>query len=112
MTVSLPANLDLSPAAWLEVKRILEACVPGCEVWAFGSRATGQAKPYSDLDLVIISDKPLSLATLADLTTAFDESSLTFKVDIVDWATARDSFREIIRKTALTIQKPSPNTAQ
>jgi type I restriction enzyme S subunit len=41
------------------VRRILQKHVPGYEVWAFGSRAKWTAKPYSDLDLVIISDRAL-----------------------------------------------------
>ena len=66
---------------------------------------TGKATRYSDLDLAINSDTPLSLATLADLTAAFDESDFAFKVDVVDWVTTRGFFREIIRKTALVIQQ-------
>jgi len=62
--------------------------------------------------LAIIGVDPLSLAILADLTNAFDESDLTFKIDIVDWATTRDSFLEIIRKTALVIQKLNSDMAQ
>jgi predicted nucleotidyltransferase len=44
--------------------------VPQFEVWAFGSRAKcgrGAAKPYSDLDLAVITDQPLPLKTSANL---------------------------------------------
>ena len=80
------------------VKSILQQYVPEYPVWAFGSRVKGTAKPYSDLDLAIITDQPLSLATRADLTNAFSESDLPWKVDIVDWATTDKRFREIIRE--------------
>ena len=79
------------------VKAILQQYVPEYSVWAFGSRVKGTAKPYSDLDLAIITDQPLSLATHADLSDAFSESDLTWKVDIVDWATTDERFRQIIR---------------
>ena len=37
--------------------------MPNRKVWAFGSRATGTTKPFSDLDLAILGDQPLCLAT-------------------------------------------------
>ena len=46
-------KIDLSLHDWEEVKRILHACVPNHEVWAFGSRVRWTAKQYSDLDLAI-----------------------------------------------------------
>ena len=48
--------------------------------------------------LAIISDKPLSLQTHAELVEAFSESDLNWKVDIVDWAITSENFREIIRQ--------------
>lgn len=104
MTKPSMPNIDLNPHDWTEVKRILERYVPQYDVWVFGSRATWTAKAYSDLDLVIITDTRLPLATLADLKAAFDESDLSVKVDIVDWATTGEAFREIIRKTAIVVR--------
>ena len=105
MTPTPLPEIDLTAQDWNEVSRILDAIVPGCEVWVFGSRATRMAKPYSDLDLVIITEERLSLATMADLTAAFDESDLAIKVDVVDWAATSETFREIIRKTAVVVKK-------
>jgi uncharacterized protein len=39
------------------VKKILAKHVPNYEVWAFGSRVSGKAKKFSDLDLVIINNR-------------------------------------------------------
>lgn len=103
--ISSPPNIDLAPRDWLEVCRILDAIVPESEVWVFGSRANRTAKTYSDLDLAIIADQRLPLATMADLTTAFDESDLAIKVDVVDWAATSETFREIIRRTAVVVKK-------
>jgi predicted nucleotidyltransferase len=47
---------------------------PGTRVWVFGSRATGTARRYSDLELALEADKPLWLAVLADLAEALSES--------------------------------------
>jgi len=66
-------DIDISPEQWHIVSTILQRHIPDKTVWAFGSRATRNAKPYSDLDLAIVGDTPLSislLARLCDLTLA------------------------------------------
>jgi predicted nucleotidyltransferase len=77
--------------------------VPAIEVWAFGSRVGGQVKPYSDLDLAIINEAPLSLQLLGRLKDAFSESNLPYRVDIIDWASTDDAFRSVIaaKKTVI-----------
>ena len=89
---------------WNIVKSVLRKHVPGYEVWAFGSRARGRPKPFSDLDLAVVTDKPLSLDLLAALAEAFSESDLPWKVDLVDWATTSPSFREIIGRDKVVVQ--------
>lgn len=86
------------------VREILQKYVPTYEVWAFGSRVNDNVKPYSDLDLAVITAEPLDLQTHADLVDAFSESDLPWKVDIVDWATTSDNFRQIILQKYLVIQ--------
>ncbi len=64
----------------------------------------GHHKPYSDLDLAVMTDKPLSLEVHANLKDAFSESDLPWKVDIVDWALTSEQFRKIIQKQFEVIQ--------
>jgi len=85
-------KIDISPASWQIVRRILDTHVQDREVWAFGSRAKRTAKEYSDLDLAILGDAPLDLAVSAALADDFAESELPFKVDIVDWARTSPKF--------------------
>jgi type I restriction enzyme S subunit len=96
--------VDMRPGDWTIVSDILRRHVPDHEVWAFGSRARGTARRYSDLDLAIISETPLPVMTHADLTEAFSESDLPWRVDIVDWATTSPAFREIIRASHVVVQ--------
>ena len=70
--------------------------VPDRAVWAFGSRVAGTAKNTSDLDLAIAGDQPLDFGTLASLRDDFSDSSLPYRVDVVDRATAAESFRRVI----------------
>lgn len=99
-------QIELAPQDWMIVKDILARFIPHIEVWAFGSRARFTAKPYSDLDLALISPQPLPMATMAALRESFDESDLTIKVDLVDWATTREPFRKIIRENKVVVQLP------
>ena len=96
--------IDISPENWRIVRDILQRYVPDREIWAFGSRAKWTAKEFSDLDIAIIGDKPLSIALTADLREAFQESALPFKVDIVDWANITPSFRQVIQAAKIQIQ--------
>ena len=60
------------------------AVIPGAEVRIFGSRATGRARPYSDLDLLVVNPSHLIWLQLADLRDQFEASDPPFKVDIVE----------------------------
>lgn len=99
-------DIDISPHHWKIVRDILQKYIPSIsnsQVWVFGSRANKTAKPYSDLDLAIISSHPINLNTLAALTTAFVESDLPWKVDILDWASTSTEFQAIVGKNKIII---------
>lgn len=100
-------SIDLTPRDFDEVCFILKNCVPNSEVWAFGSRVKGKAKTYSDLDLAIITQQPLSISEMAIIKEAFDESNLPIRVDVVDWAVTDEIFQKIIANEKVIIQKSS-----
>ena len=79
------------------VAAVLAKYLPrGAKVWVFGSRATGRARPFSDLDLAIDAGQVLSLDEFACLAEAFCESDLPYRVDLVDWHSLDEGFRRII----------------
>jgi predicted nucleotidyltransferase len=96
--------LDLSPRDLAIVRDILRKYIPDYEVWAFGSRTKGTSRRYSDLDLAIITDAPLSLQVRGDMAEHFSESDLPFRVDILDWATTQDYFRRIVEQDRIILQ--------
>ena len=53
--------IDLNPKHLKTIQYILAEYIPTYEVRAYGSRVKWTAKDYSDLDLVIVGNKPLSL---------------------------------------------------
>lgn len=97
-------TLQMEPRHWDIVRRILAEQLPGCEVWAFGSRARGAAKPHSDLDLAVLTAEPLPLAVAARLHEAFSESDLPWRVDVVDWASTSEPFRRLIESHRMVVQ--------
>lgn len=89
--------IDMTPEHRRLVIGILRAHLPvGAEVWVFGSRATGRARRYSDLDLVVDAGRPLSLDETGALAEAFGVSDLPYRVDVVDWCTIGDDFSRAI----------------
>lgn len=106
----LSPHIDISPAQWEIVRTVLQQHVPQYPVWAFGSRAKWTAKPFSDLDLAIITNQALDWGVSAALADNFSESDLPFKVDLVDWATTSAAFRKIIEAGKVVVQKVDDET--
>lgn len=104
----MTGDLALEAAELAEVRAILARHLPpGARAWAFGSRAGGQPKPWSDLDLALQGPAPLPLSLLAELAEAFDESALPWKVDLVDRATVSEAFGRIIDAGRIAVH-PAP----
>lgn len=92
--------IDLTPQEFAVVRDILAHHLPGVEVRAFGSRVNATAGKTSDLDLALMTDRPLSLASIGRLRDAFSESDLPFRVDLIDWSAIGEEFREVIRESS------------
>jgi predicted nucleotidyltransferase len=99
-----PPAIAVTEDQWYIITTILNRHVPDKTIWAFGSRTTGKHKPYSDLDLAIISDTPLPISVLAALEHDFSESDLPFKVDVADFVASSEPFKNIIRTHKIVIQ--------
>jgi predicted nucleotidyltransferase len=85
----------MTPRQWEQVRFILDRYLRDHSVWAFGSRATGKRlKQYSDLDLAVSGS--LTSRQRSDITDAFDESLLPFKVDVVELDAVDPGFRNRI----------------
>ena len=95
--------LDVRPDHMKVVLSVLRTFVPNAEVFAFGSRAKWNAKDSSDLDLCVRAGHPLGFGLMGDLLDAFSESSLPYKVDVVDWERISPSFRTIIETDKVLI---------
>lgn len=88
--------IDLPADQLKQVQEIVRQHVPSGEVYAFGSRVSGQAKKFSDLDLMIKAIGGLPWRTLADLRESFEVSNLPIMVDVVDWDSCSAQFRSLV----------------
>jgi uncharacterized protein len=68
------------------------------EVWAYGSRVSGEAHEGSDLDLVIRSQnlEKFPLSALLGLKEKIQESNIPIVVELFDWARLPYSFHSSI----------------
>ena len=84
-----------------ETRRITLFALKGhaIKTWLFGSRATGSARSFSDIDLALdagAGSVPRDL--LVRLSCALEESHIPFRVDIVDMHSVSPAVRESIGK--------------
>lgn len=96
--------IDAAAHQLAEIKAILHEHVPGSEVRAYGSRVTGKTKPWSDLDLAVVGPSPMGWQNVELLIEAFQESTLPFRVDVLDWHEASPAFQAIIAEQYAVIQ--------
>ena len=80
------SSLALSREQLHDVRHIIDSIIPGALVWVFGSRVTGKARPFSDLDLLFTQPPKLIWAQRAALKDVFEASRLPFRVDVVESA--------------------------
>ena len=90
--------IDLNENHLKMVKAILQKFIPDTPVWVFGSRILGTAKPYSDLDVVIVSHQQIQQKCYYAIQDALEESELPFRVDVLDWHRISPSFRLLIQQ--------------
>ena len=79
------------------IKKILFTYIPNVKAYVFGSRARGNYKRYSDLDVVLDSHSPISIKTWLEIQEQFSESSLPIKVDLIEMNKLDPSFKAKIQ---------------
>ena len=96
-------GVALSLAQCQLVRQLVSAVLPAATVKVFGSRATGHARPYSDLDLLLVNPPYLTWQQRADLRDAFEASELPFRVDLVEAAGLAPGMAQRVLAEALAL---------
>ena len=97
--------IDIQDKHFAILQQILHAYIPNIPVWVFGSRIKGTAKPYSDLDIVIVGQQKIPQNTYYQIQDAFEESELPYRVDVLDWHRISDEFRALIQQKYVILSK-------
>lgn len=86
-----------------EVRRIVLAGLSArrAEVYLFGSRALGGATESSDIDVAVLPLESLPAEVFTDIRDALEESTVPWKVDLVDLRTASPSLRARVEKEGI-----------
>ena len=103
-TASALPQTDVDAWALKEARRLLkqELTGTGVRAWLFGSRARGDHRPFSDVDIALQAPKGAVPAQhLAALRAAFEESRIPYRVDLVDLARADEALAKEVRAEGL-----------
>ncbi len=87
--------IDITAAQRKIILALLRKHLPNTTAWVYGSRATWNARPQSDLDMVVFAT-PAQERGVSDLRDAFEESALPFRVDLFVWDAVPESFHKQI----------------
>lgn len=68
---------------------------PSYRVFLFGSRATGTARKFSDVDVGILGKKSVPGHVVEYIREDLENSNIPYIVDIVDFTTTDPSFRNL-----------------
>ena len=94
----------LAPDQVRTVRAIMDRVIPGAQVRVFGSRATGRARPFSDLDLLVVQPARLSWVQRADLRDLFEASDLPFRVDVVEAESLPEGMAERVASESVSLR--------
>lgn len=84
------------------IMQVLTENIPQKEAkfYIFGSRAKGNYKEYSDIDIAIkLSDEKLSADILGKILMEFSDSTLPYEVDVIDLNAIDDKFKNLIKNS-------------
>jgi predicted nucleotidyltransferase len=73
----------------------------GCAVFIFGSRARGDYKKFSDLDILVEGNAKSSL--LSSISEQLEESNLPFRVDLVIASDLADAYKPSVERDKVKI---------
>lgn len=88
------------------ILKTLNENIKNAKFFVFGSRAKGNYKQYSDIDIAIQADYEIPIDVLDKVRSIFNNSTLPIEVDIVDLNSIEDNFKNIIKDSLIELKNP------
>ena len=106
----MTGGLHLLPRHRAELEELIARHLPDVEVWAYGSRVTGESHDGSDLDLMLRGPglEKIDHHRLTRFTDAVRASTIPFLVEARDWARFPGHFHRTIQHNHLILHRPNP----
>ncbi len=87
-----------------QIKAILGPLFSDCQVYLFGSRATGSYKAASDFDIGVLAVRNIS-RELSLARERLEDSNIPFTVDLVDLSAASKEFARRVQEEGILLWK-------
>lgn len=91
-------KLTIDSAVKTKLIAILNALFPEAKIYLFGSFATGESRPYSDVDIALDAGQKIDLRRLGEAMSMLRESSIPYTIDLVDVHRLPEEMRAQISK--------------
>lgn len=98
------AIAQLNPLDRSAIERIVALWLArvGAELKLFGSRARGDVLYVSDIDLALVAKQPIAAADMAMLREPLEESTVPFRIELIDYASAPTYLRAAIDREGIS----------
>lgn len=84
---------------------IISALVPDATIYLFGSRARGTQSKWSDIDIALEANQPISRFVLGEVMSIFEASNILYKIQVVDINSVNEAMRESILRDRILWKK-------
>ena len=109
--MGLDEAIDIPAEQRTTLLELLERHLPGTGAWVYGSRAKWTSRQQSDLDMVVFAT-PEQASRVSDLREVFEDSNLSFRVDLFVWDAVPEPFRKHIeREHVVLVEKEERDVA-
>lgn len=89
------------------ILQVLRNNIPEKEAkfYVFGSRARGNFKEYSDIDIAVeLPNEKLSADVLGKILIEFSDSTLPYEVDVIDLNAIDEKFKNLIQESLVILE--------
>lgn len=104
MTRRSDCPLFLAPQVWNDLRQVADRFASrGIHLFLFGSFASGEQRPGSDLDLGFTASERISPEAIESLREAIDALPTIRRIDLVDFRRADPAFARVALRSVLEL---------